>query len=158
MVARNPGVTNVYATLNGTKSAPLAFVTCPPSSIVLTILRGHGYRVAAGFSTTPYPYTTGDLTLNKGDQEYLNATMLDTNGNPLITSPLSYITSNPLTGSFTTTLAADLDADGEHRGTLHRHGLLRTDQLQQFGGRFRLPGGSEYGKGCLALVIRSTAM
>src|SRR5208282_4787143 len=28
VIARNPGMTNVYATLNGTISAPLAFVSC----------------------------------------------------------------------------------------------------------------------------------
>jgi hypothetical protein len=102
VVARNPGVTNVYATLNGTRSAPLAFVTCPPSSIVLTSSAVTGSGLPPVSSS--YPYTTGDLTLIKGDQEYLTATMLDTNNNPLITSPLNYITSNPLTGSFSTTL------------------------------------------------------
>jgi len=102
VVARNPGVTNVYAKLNGTVSAPLAFVTCPPSSILLTssaVTSGGLPRVSS-----TYTYTTGDLVLNKGDQKFVTATMLDTNNNPLTTSPLSYITSNLLTGSFTTTL------------------------------------------------------
>ena len=54
VVARNPGVTNVYATLNGTKSAPLAFVTCPPSSIVLTssAVTGSGLPPVDSY---PYP-------------------------------------------------------------------------------------------------------
>ena len=73
VVARNPGVTNVYATLNGTKSAPQAFVTCPPSSIILTSSAVTGSGLPPVSSTYPYPYTTGDLTLTKGDQEYLNA-------------------------------------------------------------------------------------
>jgi hypothetical protein len=99
VAALNPGVTNVFAKLNGTVSAPLAFATCPPSSIVLT--------------TSPYtqgtptpPYNTGDLdTLGIGSALYANATLLDTNGNPLITSPLNYITSDPLTLTFTPDLA-----------------------------------------------------
>ena len=98
VAALNPGLTNVYATLNGTVSAPLAFVTCPPQSIVL--------------SSSPYttraptgPFTTADLTeLNKGQRTYVTATLTDTNGNPLITSPLSFITSDPLIGGFTSFL------------------------------------------------------
>jgi hypothetical protein len=52
--------------------------------------------------------------LNKGDQKFLTATLLDvngnpaplvdTNGNPLITLPLNFIASDPLTGSFTSVL------------------------------------------------------
>jgi hypothetical protein len=99
VVALNPGVTNVFAKLNGTISAPLAFVTCPPSSIVLT--------------TSPYsngtptpPYTTDDLdSLSIGSAVYANATLLDTNGNTLITSPLNYITSDPLISTFSPDLA-----------------------------------------------------
>ncbi len=98
VVGRNPGVTNVYATLNGTESVPLTFVTCPPTSIVLASSTYTG-------GTPIGPYSTTDLdTLTKGAEEYMTATMVDKNGNTLVTSPLNYITSDPLTGSFSTVL------------------------------------------------------
>jgi hypothetical protein len=107
VIARNPGVTNVYAKLNGTVSVPLAFATCPPKSIELA-------SSAFTRNVPVAPFSTADLTLNKGDQKYLTATLLDsngnatplvdTNGNPLNTLPLSYITSDLLTGSFTSVL------------------------------------------------------
>jgi hypothetical protein len=81
---------------------PLAFVTCPPSSIVVT--SSAVTNVGLPPVSASYPYTTGDLTLKKGDQKYLTATMLDTNKLPLFTAPLSYITSDTLTGSFTSIL------------------------------------------------------
>jgi YD repeat-containing protein len=104
VVARNPGVTNVYARLNGTVSQPLVFATCPPAAIVLA---------SSGFTngTPTAPYTTSDLNLNKGDQKYLTATavdangnpfpLVDLNGNPLNTLPLGFVTSDTLSGSFT---------------------------------------------------------
>jgi hypothetical protein len=114
VAARNPGLTNVYATLNGTVSAPLAFVTCPPSSIVLS--------TSAFVNGPPIgPFTTADLTgLNKGSNVYVTATMTDTNGLPLATSPLTYITSDPLIGSFTPALplTATLTANTSGRFTM----------------------------------------
>jgi hypothetical protein len=114
VVARNPGLTNVYATLNGTVSAPLAFVTCPPSSIVL--------------STSPFstgvptgPYSTGDPAgLNKGDRTYVTAALTDTNGLPVITAPLTFITSDPLIGSFAPALplTSTLTANSSGRFTM----------------------------------------
>jgi len=106
IVARNPGVTSVYATLNGTVSAPLAFATCPPASIVLA---SSGYTKGA---PTP-PYSTADLdNLNKGSLEYLTAQSYDKNGNPMAPTDangqplsslqLSFISSDVLTGAFTT--------------------------------------------------------
>jgi len=112
--ARSPGLTNIYATLNGTVSAPLAFVTCPPSSIVLST---SVYTTGAPIG----PYSTADLTdLNKGSAKYVTATLTDTNGNSIITSPLDYITSDPLIGSFTTTLplTATLTANTSGRFTM----------------------------------------
>jgi hypothetical protein len=96
--ARNPGVTSVYAKLNGTVSQPMTFVSCPPQSIVLA-----SSQYINGTPTGPY--SAADLdSLNKGTQMYMTATMLDVNNNYLVTSPLSYITSNTLTGSFSTVL------------------------------------------------------
>ena len=108
VAARNPGVTNVYAKLNGTISVPLAFATCPPHSIVLA-------SSAFTRNVPVAPFSTADLTLNKCDQKYMTATLLDVNGNPgaqlvdtngnaLVTLPLTYITSDTLTGSFTSVL------------------------------------------------------
>jgi hypothetical protein len=98
VIARNPGLANVYATLNGTVSAPLAFATCPAQSIVLST---SAYSNAAPTG----PFTTADLTgLNKGGRAYVTATMTDTNGLPIITSPLTFITSDPLIGSFASSL------------------------------------------------------
>lgn len=91
-----PGVTNVFANLNGTISAPVAFATCPPKAIVLS--------TSAYTGTTPVgPYSTSDLSDAKG-QTYVTATMVDTNNNPITTAPLSFVTSDPLTGSFGTFL------------------------------------------------------
>ena len=98
--ARNPGLANVYATLNGTVSTPLAFVTCPPESIVLST-SPYTSTTPVCSSTNPDCFTTADLTgLNKGDRTYVTATINDTNGLPLITAPLTFITSDPLIGSF----------------------------------------------------------
>jgi len=101
VVARNPGVTSVYATLNGTVSVPATFVTCPPSSITL------GSFPFTSVAPLP-PFTgasTADLdTLNKSSEEYLTAAMIDANGKSLVTPPLNYISSDPLTGSFATVL------------------------------------------------------
>jgi hypothetical protein len=114
VAASNPGVTNVYATLNGTVSEPLAFVTCPPSSIVLS--------TSTDTSGIPLPpYSTADLTtLNKGSEQYVTATLTDTNGLPLVTLPLTDITSDPLTGSFSTflPLTSRLTANTSGRFTL----------------------------------------
>ena len=114
VVARNPGLANVYATLNGTVSAPLAFVTCPPESIVLT---SSAYITVAPTGL----FTTADLTgLNKGSRAYMTATMTDTNGLPIITSPLTFVTSDPLIGSFTSTLplTSTLTANSSGRFTM----------------------------------------
>ncbi|MGA3126931.1 MAG: hypothetical protein ABSD13_09440 [Candidatus Korobacteraceae bacterium] len=124
VVARNPGVTSVYAKLNGTISAPAAFATCPPSSIVLA-----SSAFAGGLPLAPY--SAADLdTLSKGTQEYFTASLLDANGNPLpplnlngaslAAVPLNFITSNPLTGSFGSVLplTAKLTANTSGRLTV----------------------------------------
>ncbi len=98
VAARNPGVTSVTASLNGTTSVPLTFVTCPPKSIVLSTSAYSG-------STPLPPFTTADLSgLLRGTAEYVTASLVDTNGNPLVTSPLNYVTTNPLIGSFSPVL------------------------------------------------------
>jgi hypothetical protein len=111
VVAVNPGVTNIHATLNGTVSSPLAFATCPPAGIQLD---SSGYT-----KNVPVPpYSTADLTpanntyLYKGSLQYFTAlNALDTNGNPLLVDSnsstinslsLSFLSSNRLIGAFST--------------------------------------------------------
>jgi hypothetical protein len=126
VIARNPGVTNVYAKLNGTVSVPLAFATCPPASIVLASSTfKKGVPVA--------PFSTTDLILNKGDQRYLTVTEVDdANGNPMvdttsnlvppppITLPVTFISSDLLIGTFTPVLPLtdDFTATTSGRTTL----------------------------------------
>jgi hypothetical protein len=103
--ARNPGVTYVYAKLNGTTSSPLAFASCPPKAIELA---------ASDYNqqTPQPPYTTTDLSLIKGGVKYATATLVDSNGdsmplqdlngNAIDTLPLTFITTNVLSASFST--------------------------------------------------------
>ena len=99
VIAHNSGVANVVGKLNGTVSVPLSFVTCPPAAIVL--------------ASSPYtngtpvpPYSTADLdNVSNGGEYFLTATLVDTNGQTLVTSPLSALTSDPLTGTISTFLA-----------------------------------------------------
>jgi hypothetical protein len=125
VIARNPGVTNVYAKLNGTVSVPLAFATCPPASMVLAS--------SAFTKGVPVPpFSTADLdNLAKGTQTYLTVTtVVDTNGNalqpldsngaPLITLPITYVSSDLLIGTFThpLPLTADFTANTSGRTTV----------------------------------------
>jgi len=116
MVARNPGVTSIYAKLNGTVSVPLAFATCPPAALVLessAYNKGAAappYSTADMDSTAPDCATTQSCILQKGSPVYLTAKSLDINGNPmqlvdingnpLDTLSLDFLSSSLLTGSF----------------------------------------------------------
>ena len=98
VIARNPGVTSVFAKLNGTVSAPLTFVTCPPASITL---------VSSPFTNqTPIlsSATTDDLQLDLGGTEYMTAEILDTNGQPIATSSVKTVTSDTLSLGLSTVL------------------------------------------------------
>ena len=156
VVARNPGVTNVYATLNGTQSVPLAFVTCPPNSIVLST------STYTGSAPVP-PYTAADLgPLTIGTQSYVTATMTDVNGNALITAPLTFTSSYPLIGSFGTPLelaytttngGGGLTSVTEETATLSTHTSGRFTMLASCGppscnppvGSFVSPAGASTG-------------
>ncbi len=102
VVARNPGVTSVYATLNGTTSAACDICNLP----------AHFDRagLSSDFtSATPVPpFTTADTSdldsRPRAIEEYVTATLKDANGNNVVTAPLNYVTSDPLTGSFNTVL------------------------------------------------------
>jgi hypothetical protein len=116
MVARNPGVTSIYAKLNGTVSVPLAFATCPPAAIVLETSAYNKGAAAPPYSTADMDSTAADCGTNgscilqKGSTKYLTAKSLDIhgnpmqlvdlNGNPLNTLSLDFLSSSLLTGSF----------------------------------------------------------
>ena len=107
VVAATPGVTTIYAKLNGTVSTPLSFASCPPAGIVLS---SSGYTKGAAQP----PYSTDDLDdLYKGSLKYLTASSLvdtngnsmplqDANGNALNQLSLTFNTSNKLEGTFST--------------------------------------------------------
>ena len=123
VIARNPGVTNVYAKLNGTVSVPLAFATCPPAAIVL-----ESSAFSKGVAVPPF--STADLTLAKGTQTFLTVTTVfdangatlptDANGNLLSTFPITYVSSDLLIGAFTNPLplTADFTANASGRTNL----------------------------------------
>jgi hypothetical protein len=114
VIAHNPGVANVFAKLNGTVSTPLSFITCPPAALVLAS--------SAYTNTTPAPpYSTADLdNVDIGDLYYLTTTLKDINGQPLVTAPLTALSSDPLTGGITPVLAltSKLTANSSGRFTV----------------------------------------
>jgi hypothetical protein len=99
VIAHNPGVANVFANLNGTLSTPLSFVTCPPAALVLSS--------SAYTNSTPVPpYSTADLdNVNNGSKYFLTTTLVDINGQTLVTSPITSLNSNPLSGTISPFLA-----------------------------------------------------
>lgn len=119
VTARNPGVTSVYAKLNGTTSAPLAFATCPPAAIQLASSPYTGQTAELCYDPTTLKPTgncsTADLDLNKGSAVYVTATGVDSSGNPMpltdlngnaINSlPLTFTSSDVLAGSLTSVTA-----------------------------------------------------
>ena len=83
--------------------------------------------------------------------------MLDTNGNPIVTSPLSYITSNLLTGSFSTTLPLTSTLTANTAGRFTVMASCEPTNCNNSVADFVSPAG-RVRESCLALVIRSTAM
>ena len=79
VTAKDPGVTNIFASISGTTSAPMPFTTCLVKSIKLSILNGTGnsFTVAAGGTKT------------------IEATVVDTRDVTLSKAPLTWSTSNP---------------------------------------------------------------
>jgi hypothetical protein len=143
VVAVAPGVTNVYANLNGTVSAPLAFVTCPPTSIL--------------FESSPFTNgtpilsagTTADLSLNKGDQKYLSAVLSTTDGvtsQNLSAATLNYTSSDPLAGSFTSVLALTDKLAANTSGRFSMIASCAPTTCNNSVGDFTSPAGSFTGK------------
>lgn len=69
VTAKEPGITNLFASVSGTTSAPMRFTTCLVKSIKLSILSGSGnsFIVAAGGTKTIQAAVvdTRDVTLTK---------------------------------------------------------------------------------------------
>jgi hypothetical protein len=137
VIAHNPGVTNVYAKLNGTISVPLAFATCPPASIVLSHSPFTRGAPIPPFSTTDLSSTASDCSstdsciLNNGDQRFFTITQildangnamhpLDANGNPEtaapIQLPITYVSTDLGVGAFSAKLPLTEDFTAQASG------------------------------------------
>jgi hypothetical protein len=79
VTAKDPGITQLFAVVSGTTSAPLAYTTCLVSSIMLQVQNGPG----------------DSFTVNAGSSKTIEAVALDTLGVALSKPPLTWSTSNP---------------------------------------------------------------
>jgi hypothetical protein len=90
VTARTPGITNLFASVSGTTSAPYAYTTCLIQAIYLQI----GGQGQAGNS----------ITVNNGASVNITATAIDTlyefTGATLKTPPLTWSTTHPEVASF----------------------------------------------------------
>lgn len=79
VAAKDPGITQLFAVVSGTTSAPLKYTTCLVSSIMLQVQNGPG----------------DSFTVNAGSTKTIEAVALDTKGVTLSKPPLTWSTSNP---------------------------------------------------------------
>lgn len=79
VTAKDPGITQLFAGVSGTTSAPLKYTTCLVRSIMLQVQNGSGNSV----------------TINAGGTKTIEAVVLDTLGVTLSKPPLTWSTSNP---------------------------------------------------------------
>ncbi len=79
VTARNPGVTQLFASVSGTTSTPLNYTTCLVQSIMLQVQNGSGNSV----------------TINAGSTKTIEAIAVDTLNVTLSKPPLTWSTSNP---------------------------------------------------------------
>ncbi len=79
ITAKNPGITQLFASVSGTTSTPLDYTTCLVKSVTLQIQNGTGNSVS----------------INAGSTKTIEATVLDTLGITLSKIPLTWSTSNP---------------------------------------------------------------
>jgi hypothetical protein len=92
--ARDPGITQLFATVSGTTSSPYRYTTCLIKAIYLQI----GGQGQAGNS----------ITVNNGGSVSITATAVDTlygvaNTTPLASPPLTWSTTNPEVAAFSST-------------------------------------------------------
>src|SRR5580692_1788379 len=93
VTSKNPGITQIFATVSGTTSAPFAYTACLIQSIRLQI-------ASQGQSGNT-------ITINNGSSVTITATAVDTlygiaNNTPLTSPPLTWSTTNPEVAAFTT--------------------------------------------------------
>ncbi|MBZ5655165.1 MAG: hypothetical protein LAO56_07780 [Acidobacteriia bacterium] len=88
VTAKNPGITQLFASVSGTTSTPLAtpFTTCLVKYIRLHIEGSTG----------------NSFTINNGGSKTIRATAVDTLGATLATPPLTWSSSNPEVANFST--------------------------------------------------------
>jgi hypothetical protein len=87
--AKSPGISQLFATIGSTTSAPYPFVTCLVQYVRLQI---NGQSVAGN-----------SITVNNGSSTTITATVIDTIGNPVKTPPLTWSTSNSEVALFSAT-------------------------------------------------------
>lgn len=87
VTAKEPGVTNLFAAVSGTSSAPMPFTTCLVKSVKLSILGGSGNSV----------------NLAAGSTKTIEATVVDTRDVVLSKPALTWSTSNPEIATVSTT-------------------------------------------------------
>lgn len=90
ITAKNPGLTQLFASTAGATSTAVDFTTCLVKSITLS------------FTGDPDPTNTS-ATLVKGAAKGVTATVLDTADITLTTPPLTWITTNPAAATVSTT-------------------------------------------------------
>jgi len=79
VTAKAPGVTKIFASVSGTTSVPLDYITCLVKSVKLQVQNGSGNSV----------------TINAGGTKTIVAEVVDTLDVPLSQPPLTWSTSNP---------------------------------------------------------------
>ena len=79
VTAKDPGVTQLFASVSGTTSAPLDYTTCLVKSIMLRVQNGSGNSV----------------TISAGGTKTIDAIVVDTLDVTLSKPPLTFSTSNP---------------------------------------------------------------
>jgi hypothetical protein len=79
VTAKEPGITQLFASISGTSSTPLDYTTCLVRSVMLQIQNGSGNTV----------------TINAGSTKTIEATAVDTLGITLSKPVLTWSTSNP---------------------------------------------------------------
>ncbi len=102
--AKSPGITQLFATVSGTSSAPILYTSCLVQSVHLQI----GAQAAAGSS----------ITVNNGGSVPVTATVLDTVGAVVNTPPLTWSTTNPEVAGFTTTTSSSTSNNATARANL----------------------------------------
>jgi hypothetical protein len=87
ITAKVPGITNLFASVSGVNSSPLQFTTCLVRSVFLQIQNGAGHTI----------------NFTNGGSQTIEATALDTLGNPVSNPPLTWGSTNTEIATVTAT-------------------------------------------------------